>query len=40
MKIFTADSMKTNKLKKNLETMHGEVVGKTPGFIHQNIKSL
>jgi hypothetical protein len=36
MKIFAADSMKPNKLKRHVETMNIECVGKHPIFSLEN----
>jgi hypothetical protein len=34
MKILAADSMKPNKLKKQLERVHAECIEKSPEFFH------
>jgi hypothetical protein len=35
LKILAADSTKLNKLKRHLEAVHAEFIGKTPEFFHR-----
>jgi hypothetical protein len=37
MKMLAVDSMKPNKLKRHLETMHGEFVEKTLEIFHRKV---
>jgi hypothetical protein len=37
MKILVVDSMKLNKFKRHLETLHAACVGKTPEFFHRKL---